>query len=68
MKMINDDDYENNLEILYNNKYFLHVVSNVDEAYKIVSNLLNDPNIDENELNDLAVYYNGEEGVIEMVE
>lgn len=63
-----DNDSENNLEILYNNKYFLHVVSNTDEAYKIVSNLLNDPNIDESELYDLAVYYNGEEGVIEMVE
>ena len=58
----------NNLEIFYNNKVIALLVKNEDEAYNIVSNLLNDPNINENELEDLKVYYNGRDDIILMVE
>lgn len=58
----------NNLEIFYNNNVIALLVKNEKEAYNIVSNLLNDPNINENELEDLKVYYNGRDDIIIMVE
>ena len=57
----------NKLEIYYSNKELAYKVNNIDEAYNIVSGLLNDPNIGE-ELYDIRVYYNGREDLIEMVE
>ncbi len=58
----------NKLEIFYNNKEFVYKVNNIDEAYKIVSGILNDPNIEMEELYDLSVLYNGRDDLIEMVE
>ncbi len=58
----------NKLEIFYNNKEFVYKVNNIDEAYKIVSGILNDPNIEMEELMDLSVLYNGRDDLIEMVE
>ncbi len=58
----------NKLEIFYNNKEFVYKVNNIDEAYNIVSGILNDPNIEMEELYDLSVLYNGRDDLIEMVE
>lgn len=58
----------NKLEIYYNNKEFAYIVKDEDEAYNIVSELLNNPNIDYNELEDLYVLFNGRDDIIEMVE
>ena len=58
----------NKLEIYYNNTELKLLVENEDEAYKIVSNLLNDPNISEEELYDISVYYNNDPDIIIMVE
>ena len=58
----------NKLEIYYNNNKIELMVNDLDEAYNIVSNLLNDPNISEEELYDISVYYNGRDDLIEMVE
>ncbi len=58
----------NKLEIFYNNKEFVYKVNNIDEAYNIVSGILNDPNIEMEELMDLSVLYNGRDDLIEMVE
>ena len=57
----------NKLEIYYSNKELAYKVNNIDEAYNIVSGLLNYPNIGK-ELYDIRVYYNGREDLIEMVE
>lgn len=59
---------KNKLEVFYNNKEFVYKVKNLDEAYNIVSGILNDPNIGEEELYDISVYYNGRDDLIEMVE
>ena len=59
---------KNKLEIYYNNKEFVYKVKNLDEAYNIVSGILNDPNIGYEELEDISVYYNGRDDLIEMVE
>ena len=58
----------NKLEIFYNNKELVYNVKNLDEAYIIVSNLLNDDNIEYGELDDLYCLYNGRDDLIEMVE
>ena len=58
----------NKLEIFYNNKELLFDVNNIDEAYNIVSAILNDPNIEMADLMDLTVFYNGDPNIIEMVE
>lgn len=58
----------NKLEIYYNNNEIIKMVADENEAYKIVSNLLNDPNINEDELYDLTVYYNNDPDIIIMVE
>mgnify|MGYP003342422121 FL=1 len=58
----------NKLEIFYNNKELLFDVNNIDEAYNIVSAILNDPNIEMADLMDLSVFYNGDPNIIEMVE
>ena len=58
----------NKLEIFYSNKELVYKVNNIDEAYNIVSGLLNDPNIEMDELYDIRVYYNGRDDLIEMVE
>ena len=58
----------NKLEIYYSNTELKLLVENEDEAYKIVSNLLNDPNISEEELYDIRVYYNNDPDIIIMVE
>jgi len=58
----------NKLEIYYNNKELAYIVKDEDEAYNIVSELLNNPNIDYNELEDLYVLFNGRDDIIEMVE
>jgi len=58
----------NKLEIFYNNKELVYKVKNLDEAYIIVSNLLNDDNIEYGELDDLYCLYNGRDDLIEMVE
>ncbi len=59
---------KNKLEVFYNNKEFVYKVKNLDEAYDIVSGILNDPNIGEGELEDISCYYNGRDDLIEMVE
>ena len=58
----------NKLEIFYNNKELIFDVNNIDEAYNIVSSILNDPNIEMADLMDLTVFYNGDPNIIEMVE
>lgn len=58
----------NKLEIVYSNSNYTYFVKDIDEAYNIVSGILNDPNISIEELNDLAVLYNGRDDLIEMVE
>lgn len=58
----------NKLQIYYSNIEIEVLVENEDEAYNIISNLLNDPNISEEELYDIRVYYNGRDDIIEMVE
>jgi hypothetical protein len=58
----------NKLEIVYSNSNYTYFVKDIDEAYDIVSGILNDPNISIEELNDLAVLYNGRDDLIEMVE
>lgn len=58
----------NKLEIYYSNTELKLFVENEDEAYKIVSNLLNDPNISEDELDDLYVLYNDRDDIVIMVE
>lgn len=58
----------NKLQIYYSNIEIEVLVENEDEAYNIVSNLLNDPNISEEELYDIRVYYNGRDDIILMVE
>lgn len=56
------------LEYSYSNNYFRKTVKNEDEAYLIISNLLNDPNISEDELDDLYVLFDGMDDIIIMVE
>lgn len=58
----------NKLQIYYSNIEIEVLVENEDEAYNIVSNLLNDPNIEPEELEDIRVYYNGRDDIILMVE
>jgi hypothetical protein len=64
MKMKN----ANKLEIYYSNFELEYKVNNIDEAYKIVSDLLNNPNIEMVDLLDITVFYNGDPNIIEMVE
>jgi hypothetical protein len=58
----------NKLEIFYANKELVYNVNNIDEAYNIVSGILNDPNIEMVDLLDITVFYNGRPDLIEMVE
>lgn len=58
----------NKLEIFYSNIEMTVMVKDLDEAYNIVSGILNDPNIEMEELMDLSVLYNGRDDLIEMVE
>lgn len=58
----------NRLQIFYSKTELNYIVKDIDHAYNIVSGLLNDPNINEDELYDLRVYYNGRDDLIEMVE
>jgi hypothetical protein len=64
MKMKN----ANKLEIYYSNFELEYNVNNIDEAYNIVSGILNDPNIEMVDLLDITVFYNGRPDLIEMVE
>lgn len=63
-----EENTMNKLEIYFSNKRIIRKVNNIDEAYYIVSRILNNPSISEEELNDMRVYYNGDPNIIEMVE